>query len=234
MRLVAVLIVAFALAAHAQDSPPAGRWEGSVKIPERELHLVIDLGTAEAGWSGTVSIPDLGLSGVPLTAIERNGGAITFALKNALADQRSGPAKFSAHLTADGQLTGDFTQGGNTAPFTLVKTGPPQLQPPPRSTSVVRELEGEWKGSYELFGYPRTVTLKLQNRGAEGATADFVIVGRKENKLPVDLVTQNATYLLVDSHETGLSFEGQLEKNELKGTIIQGPLEIPLTLRREK
>jgi hypothetical protein len=48
------------------------------------------------------------------------------------------------------------------------------------------EIEGEWKGGYELFGYPRKVTIKMKNRGAEGGTAEFFIVGRKENKLPVD------------------------------------------------
>ena len=85
---------------------------------------------------------------------------------------------------------------------------------------------------YELLRYPRKVTIKLQNRGPEGATAEFVIVGRKENKLPVDRVVQQGEFVTVDSHETGLSFEGRARKDEIQGTISQGPLEIPVTLRR--
>ena len=39
-------------------------------------------------------------------------------------------------------------------------------------------------------------------------------------------------FVTVDSHETGLSFEGRARKGEIQGTIFQGPLEIPVTLRR--
>ena len=106
------------------------------------------------------------------------------------------------------------------------------MEIPPRSTAIAKEIEGEWKGGYELQGYPRKVTIKLQNRGPEGATAEFVIVGRKENKLPVDRVVQQGEFVTVDSHETGLSFEGRARKGEIQGTIFQGPLEIPVTLRR--
>ena len=77
-----------------------------------------------------------------------------------------------------------------------------------------------------------TVSAQGQNRGPEGATAEFVIVGRKENKLPVDHVAQQGEFVTVDSHETGLSFEGRARKGEIQGTIFQGPLEIPVTLRR--
>ena len=70
------------------------------------------------------------------------------------------------------------------------------------------------------------------DRGPEGATAEFVIVGRKENKLPVDRIVQQGEFVTVDSHETGLSFEGRARKGEIQGTIFQGPLEIPVTLRR--
>ena len=157
---------------------------------------------------------------------------MVFSIKSALAEQRAGPAKFSAHFLGDRKLTGDFVQAGNTAPFALEKTGPAQVEIPPRSTAIAKEIEGEWKGGYELFGYPRKVTIKLQNRGPEGATAEFVIVGRKENKLPVDHVVQEGEFLTIDSHETGLSFEGRTRKDEIQGTILQGPLEIPVTLRR--
>ena len=65
-------------------------------------------------------------------------------------------------------------------------------------------------------------------------SAEFVIVGRKENNLPVDLITQQGSFLSVNSQETGLSFEGRLENNELHGTIIQGPIEVAVTLQHAK
>ena len=144
--------------------------------------------------------------------------------------------KFSGHFSGNGALTGDFIQAGNRAPFTLEKTGPPQVELPPRSTSIAKELEGAWKGEYELFGYPRHVTIKLANHGADGATAEFVVVGKKTNNLPVDLVTQEGGLLTIDSHEMGISYEGRFQNDsgEIHGTFVQGPLELPLVLRRAK
>src|SRR4029077_817123 len=104
------------------------------------------------------------------------------------------------------------------------------------STAIAKEIEGEWKGEYELFGYPRHVTIKLVNRAADGATAEFVVVGKKTNNLPVDLVTQEGDLLTIDSHETGINYEGRLDRktNEIKGTFAQGPIELPLVLRRSQ
>ena len=76
-------------------------------------------------------------------------------------------------------MTGNFEQAGNRALTTLQKTGPPQVEHPPRNTPVAKELEGEWKGDYEMLGYTRHVSIKFTNRGPNGAAAEFVIVGRK-------------------------------------------------------
>ena len=233
MRVAFILLLASAFISRA-DENAAGRWEGTVQIPGRPLEVIVDLAAKsdEGGWQGSITIPGLGIKGAPLSDIAVNGDNVAFSIKSALVDQRTGPAKFNGRFAGDGKIAGDFVQAGNTAPFALEKTGPPQVESPPRSTAIAKEIEGEWKGGYELFGYPRKVTIKLQNRGAEGATAEFVIVGRKENKLPVDHVAQQGEFVTVDSHETGLSFEGRARKGEIQGSIFQGPLEIPVTLRR--
>ena len=233
MRVAFILLLASAFISRA-DENAAGRWEGAVQIPGRPLEVIVDLAAKsdKGGWQGSITIPGLEIKGAPLSDIALSGDNVAFSIKSALAEHRTGPAKFSAHFVGDGKLTGDFVQAGNTAPFELEKTGLAQVEIRPRSTAIAKEIEGEWKGGYELFGYPRKVTIKLQNRGPEGATAGFVIVGRKENKLPVDRVVQQGEFVTVDSHETGLSFEGRTRKGEIQGTIFQGPLEIPVTLRR--
>jgi hypothetical protein len=233
MRIVFILLIASALISRA-DENAAGRWEGSVQIPARQLNLVVDLAsqTNSSTWQGSITIPGLGIKGAPLSDISMDGNQISFSIKSALADQRNGPAKFTAHFVGDGKLAGEFVQAGNTALFALEKIGPARVELPPRSTVIAKEIEGEWKGEYKLFDYPRKVTINLHNHGEEGATAEFVIVGRKENKLPVDHVAQQGEFIGVDSHETGLSFEGRARGSEIQGTILQGPLEIPVTLHR--
>ena len=231
MRLAFVLLLA--LAAICRSDTPAGRWEGSVQIPERELKLIVDLAQQKDGaWAGSIIIPLLDIKGTALADIAVKGSEISFAVKS-----RSPiglQATFKAHFSADGSLVGDFAQAGILAPFSLKKTGPPQVELPQHSTAVVKELEGEWKGEYELFGYPRKVTVKLANRGSDGATAEFVVVGKKVNNLPVDLVTQEGDLLTVDSHETGIGYEGRFQKDagEINGTFSQGAIELPLILRR--
>ena len=128
----------------------------------------------------------------------------------------------------------DLHVRGGDLEFVLSKTGPPQVDLPPRSTAVAKEVEGEWKGDYEMMGYARHATLKFANRGIEGAALEFTIVGKRVNNVPVSLVMQDGDFLTVKSDEFGITFEGRFSKEagEIKGTLSQGPMEAPLVLRK--
>jgi hypothetical protein len=236
MRLIATLLFASALLCDAGEIA-AGRWEGSIQIPGRELKVFVDLAQDKAGtWIGSVILPGLDVKGAALADIVVKDSEAAFAIKSALSGAQIGQAKFQARLNAKGALAGDFLQAGNTAPFVLEKTGPPQVELPPQSTAVGKELEGEWIGEYELLGYPRHVTIRLTNHGGGPATVEFVVVGKKTNNLPVDLVTQQDDFLRIESLDTGINYEGRFRKDagEITGTFEQGPVEIPLVLHRAK
>jgi hypothetical protein len=226
VRLIVILIVAAALPCRAEDVI-SGRWEGTAHIPGNELPVVVDLAQENGVWVGSIIIPGLGLKGVPLTDIKVQLPDVNFAVKGALGVQ------LKLRLDANNKLAGNFEQAGNRAPASLQKTGMPQVEYPLRNTPVATELEGEWKGDYEMLGYPRHVSIKFANH-PDGATADFVIVGRKHNVLPVDLVTQEGDLVTVDSHEMGFSFEGRLRNGKLTGAVRQGAIETPLVLVRAK
>jgi hypothetical protein len=226
VRLIMILIVAAALACRAEDVI-SGRWEGTARVPDDELTVVVDLAQENGVWVGSIIIPGLGLKGAPLTEIKVQPLDVNFAVKGALG------IELNLHLVSNNKLAGNFEQAGNRAPATLQKTGPPQVEYPPRNTPVAKELEGEWKGDYEMLGYTRHVSIKFANH-PDGATADFVVVGRKHNVLPVDLVTQEGDLVTVDSHEMGFSFEGRLRDGKLTGAIRQAAMETPLVLTRAK
>lgn len=233
MRLFATLLLASAVVCHAGETA-AGRWEGSAQIPGGELKLIVDLAQDQGQrWIGSIIVPGLCVKGAPLADVAVNDSEITFSIK-ALGSERVGQAKLNAHLTPDSHLTGEFTQGGNNAPFSLVKTGPPQVELPPRNTAVSKQLEGEWKGEYELMGYPRHVTMKFANHGAEGAGVEFVIVGKKTNNVPVSLLTQEGDFLSLTSDEFRMTYEGRVQKDsgKISGTLSQGPIEVPLVMQR--
>jgi hypothetical protein len=225
-----VALVAITICRAAQ--PASGRWEGSVQIPDRQLTLIIDLAPGENGkWSGSLIVPGLNLKGKQLDDVAVRGSEVSFAFATGRGLQATLKGKISGDL-----LTGDFSEAGNTARFVLRKSGPAQVEAPARSTAVSNEFEGEWKGQFELYGYPRTVTIKLTNHGNDGATAEFVVVGRKTTIVPVDLIKQEEKFLTVDSHDTGITYEGAFnpETREIKGAFIQGALEIPLVLQHPK
>ena len=233
--IVALIWFAFPLmgtTATAAEAASAleGRWCGKIQIPGQELVLVVDLAHG-AYWNGSAILPGLNVKGAPLTEINVHGADVSFGIQ-AMTGPALEPPKIKAHLS-DKKLVGDFLQGGNTARFILEKIGPPQVEEPPRSTPVAKEFEGDWKGDYELFAYPRKVTLKLQNHASQPASADFVIVGRKVNNLPVNRITQQGNFITIES-SAGLTYEGQLENGEIHGTLLQGPIEVPLVLRRPK
>jgi len=226
VRLTMILIIAAALTCPAEDVI-SGRWEGTAQIPDNELTVVVDLAQENRAWVGSIIIPGLGLKGTPLTDIKVQPPDVSFAVKGALGIQ------LKLRLDANNKLAGNFEQAGNRAAATIQKTGTAQVEYPPRSTPVAKELEGEWKGDYEMLGYTRHVSIKFANH-PDGATAEFVIVGRKHNVLPVDLVTQEGEMVTVDSHEMGFSFEGRLRNGKLSGAIRQAAMETPLVLVRAK
>jgi hypothetical protein len=232
MRLIFLFVFASALICRAEDKA-SGRWEGAVQIPGRELEVVVDLAKAEDGlWKGSIIIPGLNLAGTQLADIAAQDSDVSFGIKTG----RGLDAAFKGHFNADGTLSGDFIQAGNRAAFTLKKIGTPQVEAPLRSTPVTKEIEGEWKGEYQIFRTPRHVTLKLTNGAENSATAEFVVIGKKVNNLPVDLVTQEGDLITIESNQTGIGYEGRFNKeaNEIKGTFMQGPIELPLVLHKTK
>jgi hypothetical protein len=230
IRSAAAIALVSVSVCHAGENI-AGRWEGSAQLPESEITFVVDLAQDTSGtWVGSIIVPGFGVKGTPLGDITVKDSEATFAIKN----ERGLQASFKGHLNADRVLAGDFVQAGNTARFVLKKIGPPQVELPLHSTAVTKELEGEWKGEYELFGYSRHVTLKLSNPQPDTATAELVIVGKKTNNLPIDLVRQEGGLVIIDSHAMSMSYEGRLTKGEIDGTLNQGGLELPLVLRRAR
>jgi len=175
------------------------------------------------------SSPATVVKGAALTGIVVQDGGISFTLKGAL-----GEPKFNGRLNPDGSFAGDFLQSGNTAAFRLLKSGSAQVESPRQGTVVAKELEGEWQGEMLLYGNKVKATLKLANRATGAATAQFIVVGKRENILPVELVRQEGDWLVVDVPQYRMTFEARWRKDskELTGTFAQGPTETPLVLQR--
>ena len=116
-----VLLVGLYPAATLAQDDPAGRWQGALEAPGMTIEVVIELALGDDGvWSGTIDVPAQGLLGLALENIKVDGAAVSFAI--APTPGVPGNPAFSGTLAADGlTLSGDYTQSGQTIPFSLTR-----------------------------------------------------------------------------------------------------------------
>ena len=231
----AFAIVSFGLAASMPclAGDIAGRWQGEAHVPGRPLAITVDLArNASGAWTGSLIIPELGVKGAALTDISEESGRVVFATQGS-GDSGDGKIAFRGTMPSGETMDGDFSVGGNATKFELRKTGVASVDLPPASTPLDKAFEGKWVGDYVVADVPRHVTMIFANNAGGAATAKFVVVGKKTTDVTVDVVRQDAAFVVVRSNAYQIDYEGRLHNGEITGTFTQGPYELPLNLHRE-
>ena len=124
----------------AQSAADAsGHWEGTLQIPGMELNVEVDLGKNSKGeWMGTISIPAQNMKGFPLSNVAGQAKSVSFLMKGI-----PGDPTFQGALSPDGKtISGDFSQGGVSLPFSLIRKGDAKIEAPAKSTPISKELAG--------------------------------------------------------------------------------------------
>ena len=231
--LIAVpsVVLSAALSGAASAPSPAGHWKGAIQTPGQELPVEVDLAAkAQGTWVGTITIAVQNVRAFPLSSIDAQGDAVTFAMKGI-----PGNPVFKGRLSADGgSLSGDFMQGGARLPFQLKRTGEATIAEAPKSTPVAKEVEGNWEGSLNAGGTVLRLKLKLANRPEGGATGHVVSVDQGGAEIPITTVTQTASRLELSLPSIGASHSGELKEGRLVGDWKQGPGTLPLVFSRAK
>jgi hypothetical protein len=209
-------------------TPPSGHWVGSIQIPGQPLDIEIDLARKAADWEGTISIPVQGLKGFPISAIAVQGDTVSFTMKGVPGD----PA-FTGKVSSDAKsITGDFSQGGGTVPFTLARTGDATIEAPPKSTPITKDIEGSWEGGLDVNGKILRLVLKLSNGADKGGTGTLISVDQGGGEIPLTAVMQTGSHVKVVIRSIAGSYEGDLKDGQLIGTWTQGPGNLPLVFKR--
>ena len=226
--LLAMLLPSSGTIVVQTTTAPSGHWEGSLQVPGQELKIEIDLANKDDKWEGTIAIPAQSLKGFPLSAISVKAEAVSFALNGV-----PGEPRFNGTLSKDGKsLSGDFTQGGGTIPFSVTRTGEPQIEAPPKSTPITKDLEGSWEGALDVNGTSLRLVFKLSNRAEGTATASVVSVDQGGVEIPAAAVVQTGSHLKIVVRQIAGTYEGDLKDGQLTGTWTQGPGTLPLVLKR--
>ncbi len=125
-----LLSLCLAESAPAQSFEPfVGHWEGSISLPTGELLIKVDLEQQGVGLAGTIDIPVQGAAGLPLDNFLIEGDSVTFVIKGV-----PGDPTFTGKLE-NGEISGDFVQGGGSFPFTL---GRDEVEAPKRPQDPTR------------------------------------------------------------------------------------------------
>lgn len=90
-----------------------GHWEGAISLPGINLQIQTDFKKAEAGWQGTIDIPQQRATGRALQGVKLEGQQVHFELQGG-----PGLAVFEGKLDGD-KISGNFSQAGQTFPFAL-------------------------------------------------------------------------------------------------------------------
>jgi hypothetical protein len=218
------------LGAFAQPAPGlAAHWEGEIQIPERELHISLDLAKNSKGeWTGSFSIPSMDIIDAPLTGISVKDISVRFGLGLS-------STSFDGTLSQDSTgLAGTATSEKGPAPFQLKRNGEANVKLPPPSTPLSKDFEGAWEGTLDIPGGPLRAVLKLA-RGSDGtATGTLISVDQGGQEFPITTITQKEKQLQFEIRVIRAKYTGTLDDSgaEIAGEYALPNLNLPLVFKR--
>jgi hypothetical protein len=234
--VLSLAAVAAAGAAATQPPPaaaptPAGHWQGAIETPGTKLEIAVDLRPKGDAWEGVITIQSQNVKGYPLTSLAVNGSDVSFAMNT------PGNPSFAGKLDAAGNvLSGDFSQGGATLPFSLSRAGEAKFEPVVPSAAIDKALEGSWEGALSAGGKTLRLVLKLANGTDERATGSIVSVDQGGVEIPIQTVAQSAgqagPHLELLLPTIAASYKADLKDNQLSGTWSQAAGSAPLVFKR--
>jgi hypothetical protein len=209
---------------------PSGHWEGSIRSSIGELSFEIDLDKNSTGeFTGALNQPSEHITGLPLANIVIDDKSVRFQIKGAV-----GERAFKGTLSDDGKsISGDYSQGGYTIPFSVTRTGDPKFEAAVKNAAIGKELEGVWNGTLAANGKQLRGILTLSNQ-SDGTASGSLVTVDDGLEIPIAVITQKASSLTLDLRAVGASYSGVLnpDATELAGTYTQGSLVLPLTFGR--
>jgi hypothetical protein len=197
-------------------------------VPGQPLAISVDLArTASGAWSGTITIPSQNLSAFPLSNIVSKDDEISFAMQGV-----PGDPQFSGRIAGSPRvMSGQFTQGGGSIPFSLAWKGEPKIEAAPKSTKVSSDLEGTWEGAITVGGNQLRLIVKLSNEG-DAAKGTMASVDQGGAEFPITQITQSGSTLTLLVAPIRARYEGTFENGQISGTWMQASQSFPLVFKR--
>jgi hypothetical protein len=218
IRAVLFLTVAV-VAAMAQDASLAGRYQGSLTAPNREVKMDVHLDqNAQKAWIGHITL-DPGPSELPLGDIKVTEGTVSFAL-GGVPNSPTFEGKWDKEAkTIKGTATGPQGQ----VPFEIKRTGDAKVIVPADSSTLTSDFEGRWEGSIDAGGQTLRLVLTLERDAAGKAKGTMISLDQNNAVIPVSTIAINGSDLVFDVRLVSGSYKGKLNeaKTEITGDWSQ-------------
>ncbi len=225
--LIALLPFTCALVA---QTGPAGHWEGSVQLPDRELQIVLDLVKDDKGaWMGTFGSPTQGASGLPLSDIKLDAKSLKFRLAAG-----SNAPDFDCTIESATAMNCTLNGPGGSVSGPFKRTGEAKVEKPKPSSAVSKELEGDWEGALDTPNGTLRLAVHFRNQPDNTVKATIDSIDQNAMGLPLNDVVQKESAVEFQLKMAGGSFKGTLNKEatQLAGDWTQGGGSLPLTLKK--
>ena len=216
-----LLLMAGALPVSAQSI--AGDWQGTLKVGQVELRLLVHITQSGAGLGATVDSIDQGVKDIPVNTVTFADGKLKFQ-SDAIGGSYEG--------TADAALAtihGAWSQLGMSAPLDLSRS---TAAPPHARVVKGSDIDGDWAGT--LLGMLRVVVHITTY--VDGMAATFDSPDQNTFGLPVTSVSRVGLTLKFEMKQIGGEFSGTFtgDLSAVNGTWKQLGNEVPLDLTRKK
>lgn len=153
-----------------------GIWEGGITVPGGQLKIIFKIDKSVDGYSGTLDIPQQGAKGLNLGPISQAGDSVslTFSI-----GQITG--LFTGIFDSETEISGNYSQGGPTTPFSVERTSLTTVPPKPENETDLIISNGEIQigGTLTLPAGNVKAPLLIMSSGSGAQNRDSEVFGFK-------------------------------------------------------
>ncbi len=205
----------------AQDAD--GDWHGTVKSSASENQLVIHIRkAADSRYAGSMDIPDLGVSGIPLETIAADGRSLVFTASSV------GGAYRGTWDPAQNRWKGEWTRAGATSALDLARGGAAEAPQGPFTG-----LDGNWDAVFVDGQVRLRVVLRIKVE-ATGTITTLDSPDQGISGLAVSALRRNGAAVRIEMRSIASVIEATLDVREqvLTGNWVAGGKNYPIAFNR--